>query len=289
MATPPDRYAVLGHPVAHSQSPFIHAMFARQTGQHLVYDRVDCGPDGFEGTLRSFAASAAPGLGRARGCNVTMPFKFQAPRLARRISARAALARAANVLCFDEPGWFADNTDGVGLVGDIEHNARFALAGRRILLVGAGGAAAGVLGPLIERAPAEIVVANRTRERCNVLVDAHRALASNHQVSLRASGLADCGVAFDLVINSSASSVQGAPIPVAESVLSAGSLAIDLMYGAGAVPFVQWAQAAGAVARDGLGMLVEQAAQAFWLWRGVRPDTAPVLSALRSHLAAAAS
>ncbi len=206
-----------------------------------------------------------------------------------RISARAALAQAANVLCFDEPGWFADNTDGVGLVRDIEHNARFALAGRRILLVGAGGAAAGVLGPLIERAPAEIVVANRTHHRCGAAGRCAPAPRFGPPRAPEGQRTGDCGVAFDLVINSSASSVQGAPIPVAAAVLSAGSLAIDLMYGAGAMPFVQWAQGAGAVARDGLGMLVEQAAQAFWLWRGVRPETAPVLAALRAHLAAAAS
>lgn len=288
MAMPPDRYAVLGHPVRHSQSPFIHAMFARQTDQRLVYDRIDCGPDGFEAGVQAFAAAPPPGHSRARGCNVTMPFKFQAPRLAQRISARAALAQAANVLCFDEPGWFADNTDGVGLVRDIEDNARFALAGRRILLVGAGGAAAGVLGPLLERAPAEVVVANRTVGRGRALADGHRALASAHRVLLSACGLDDCGVAFDLVINSSASSVQGAAIPVADAVLSPGALAIDLMYGSDAAPFLRWAQARGAVARDGLGMLVEQAAQAFWLWRGVRPDTAAVLAALRAHLAATA-
>jgi shikimate dehydrogenase len=288
VSTPPDRYAVLGHPVAHSQSPFIHAMFARQTQQHLLYERVPCPPDGFEACVRAFAETPGPDGSRARGCNVTLPFKFEAPRLARRVSPRAQLAQAANVLGFDEPGWWADNTDGVGLVTDIQRNATFAVAGRRVLLVGAGGAAAGVLGPLIACRPAEIVVGNRTAERAMALVARHQAMAAGAGVALRGGGLGECGAAFDLVINSSASSVHGAPPPVAASVLAPGALAIDLMYGSSARGFLDWAQAHGAVARDGLGMLVEQAAEAFTLWRGVRPDSAPVLAALREHLARAA-
>jgi shikimate dehydrogenase len=288
MTAPPDRYAVLGHPVAHSQSPFIHALFARQTGQHLVYDRVPCPPDGFEACVRAFASTHAADGGRARGCNVTIPFKFDAPRLARQVTARAALAQAANVLCFDPPGWLADNTDGAGLIRDLEGGAGWSLAGRRILLIGAGGAAAGVLGPLIERAPAEIVLANRTPERARGLVDRHRPLAADHRVRLAAGGLADCGRAFDIVINSSASSMKGGPIPVADAVLRDGALAVDLMYGPAAAPFLQWAEARGANPRDGLGMLVEQAAGAFALWRGVEPQTAPALAALREHLRSSA-
>jgi shikimate dehydrogenase len=281
----PDRYAVLGHPVAHSQSPFIHAQFARQTGQHLVYDRIDCGAGGFERCVRAFAEERAPQLGRARGCNITLPFKFEAPSLARRVSARAALARAANVLGFDEPGWFADNTDGVGLVRDIEGNAGVALAQQRVLLIGAGGAAAGVLGPLIERAPAGITVVNRTAARAQALVERHQPLAHEHAVRLRSGGLDDAGTAYDVVINSSASSVEGLVSPVPATVLRAGTLVLDLMYGAAAAPFVRWATAHEALARDGLGMLVEQAALAFSLWRGVTPHTAPVLAALRQRLA----
>ncbi len=288
-APSPDRYAVLGHPVAHSQSPFIHAMFARQTGQHLVYDRVPCPADGFEACVRAFASTPAAGGGRSRGCNVTIPFKFDAPRLARHVTARAALARAANVLCFDPPGWLADNTDGAGLVRDLEVGAGCTLTGRRILLVGAGGAAAGVLGPLIERDPAEIMLVNRTPGRAQALVDRHRQLAEDHQVRLGAGGLAGCGRAFDVVINSSASSMQGGPVPVAGEVLRDGTLAVDLMYGPAAAVFLRWAEARGATARDGLGMLVEQAASAFALWRGVEPQTAPVLAALRAHLASAGS
>lgn len=189
----PDRYAVIGHPVAHSKSPFIHGEFARQTGQHMEYGRVECAPGGFEACVRGFAGTRAPGAGRARGCNVTIPFKLEAVRLAAQVSPRAALAQAANVLCFDQAGWTADNTDGVGLVRDFQRHADFALERRRVLLIGAGGAAAGVLGPLIDQRPALIVVANRTVERALALVGRHSALARSQQVQLRASGLDDCG------------------------------------------------------------------------------------------------
>jgi len=278
-----DRYAVLGNPVSHSRSPFIHAEFARQTGQPIRYGRVSCPMDGFEAAVRAFAASHDDGAGPALGCNVTIPFKFEAPRLAARVSARAALAQAANVLRFDADGWSADNTDGIGLVRDLQHNADFDLAGARVLLIGAGGAAAGVLGPLIEASAREIVVANRTVARAAALVERH--LATLPRAALRATALADCGESFDLVVNSSASSVNGVAAPVAPTVLRHGALALDLMYGAPAEPFIAWAQAHGARARDGLGMLVEQAAEAFCYWRGVRPQTAPVLQALRDHMA----
>jgi shikimate dehydrogenase len=286
----PDRYAVLGHPVAHSQSPFIHAAFARQTGEALEYGRIECPPGAFEATVRAFIASADPAAGRgpARGCNITVPFKFEAPALARRLSPRAALALAANVLRFDSEaeGWFADNTDGIGLVNDIEQGAGLALAGRRLLLVGAGGAASGALGPLIERAPALVVVANRTAAKAEALVQRHSALAKQHGVTLRAAGLDECGSGYDVVLNSSASSLSGAPVPVPAGVLAPGALALDMMYGPAAAPFLAWAADHGARGRDGLGMLVQQAAEAFLLWRGVRPDPLPVLAALRDKLAA---
>ena len=284
---PLDRYAVLGHPVAHSQSPFIHAEFARQTGQRLSYGRLACPLEGFEATLRGFIASADPsqGLGAVRGCNITVPFKFQVLPLAHRISPRAQLAQAGNTLRLDDYGWLADNTDGVGLVRDITQHAATPLAGRRLLLIGAGGAAAGALGPLIAAGCASVTVANRTLARAQALVQRHAAWAAEHGVALHATALDDCGEGFEVVINSSASSLAGAPSPVAARTLAPGSLAVDLMYGASAQPFVQWAQAQGAVARDGLGMLVEQAAESFLLWRGVMPDTAPVLAALRQRLA----
>ena len=281
MSAAPDRYAVLGNPVAHSQSPFIHAEFARATGQHMDYTRVLCAMDGFADAVRAFAESGA------KGCNVTVPFKFQSGALARRVTPRAALAMAANVLRFDAEGWLADNTDGIGLVRDLQRNAGVALAGRRVLLIGAGGAAAGVLGPLIEARPALLHVANRTAEKAGSLVHRHAGLADACGVVLSGSGLSEAGEAYDVVLNSSASSLGGAAIPVPDRVLKPGALAVDLMYGAAARPFMAWAQGLSAVPRDGLGMLVEQAAEAFYLWRGVMPETAPVLQRLRKHLDAA--
>jgi shikimate dehydrogenase len=277
----PDRYAVLGNPVAHSQSPFIHAAFSRQTGQRVDYGRQLCPPDGFAACVRQFAAEGG------RGCNVTVPFKFEALRLAAQVTPRAALAEAANVLRFDtEGGWWADNSDGIGLMRDIEINTRQPLAGLRVLVIGAGGAAAGILGPLLQCRPALVRVLNRTAVRARSLVDRHAVLARQHGVALEAGGLDAAALRFDLVINATASSLQGAAVPVPDSVLARGALAVDLMYGAAAAPFLAWAEAAGARARDGLGMLVEQAAEAFCAWRGVRPSTAPVLQALREHIMA---
>jgi shikimate dehydrogenase len=277
----PARYAVIGHPVAHSQSPFIHAQFAQQTGQDIAYGRIDCGAQGFEAAVRAFAADGAA------GCNVTVPFKFDAAALAAVCTERARLAGAANTLRFDADGWLADNTDGIGLLRDIEFNAGFALAGRRVLLVGAGGAGAGVLGPLLGAGPRELTLVNRTPERAQALVARHAPLAREAGVALRAAALQAPGRAFDLVINASASSLQGASVPVPDDALSGAGLAIDLMYGAAAQGFLDWAARRGARARDGLGMLVEQAAEAFFVWRGVRPDGAPVLQALRARLACA--
>lgn len=280
MSKAPDRYAVLGNPVAHSQSPFIHAEFARQTGQHLEYTRVLCAMDGFADAVRGFAASGA------RGVNVTMPFKFQAAALARAVTPRAALAQAANVLRFDADGWLADNTDGIGLVRDLQRNAGAPLRGQRLLLVGAGGAAAGVLGPLLEARPAAVHVVNRTPDKAAVLVQRHAALAGACGVTLSAGGLDAVGDGYDVVLNGSTSSLGGLAAPVPDRVLKLGTLALDMMYGPPARPFMAWAQAMGATPRDGLGMLVEQAAEAFFLWRGVRPEAAPVLQRLRQLLEA---
>ena len=274
----PDRYAVLGNPVAHSQSPFIHAEFARQTGQSVDYTRVLCAMDGFPDAVRSFAASGA------RGVNVTMPFKFQAAALAAVVTPRATLAQAANVLRFDADGWLADNTDGIGLQRDVEINAGRPLRGQRVLLVGAGGAAAGVLGPLLQAGPAALQVVNRTPDKAHALVRRHAALADACGVTLSAGGLGDADAAFDVVLNGSTSSLGGLAAPVPDHVLKAGTLALDLMYGPAAKPFMAWAAALGATPRDGLGMLVEQAAEAFFLWRGVRPETAPVLQRLHRLL-----
>jgi shikimate dehydrogenase len=283
----PDRYAVAGHPVEHSQSPFIHAEFARQTGQAIDYGRLLCPLDGFAETVRAFAADRSAGA--VRGCNVTVPFKFEAFTIAARRTPRAQRAEAANTLRFDADeagGWLADNTDGIGLVRDIEHNAGVRLAGRRVLLIGAGGAAAGALGPLLESRPFALVVANRTQARAEALVARHADIAQG--VALSACAPDEAGSGFDVVINATASSLQGADIPVDARVLAPGALALDMMYGPAAQGFLSWAEAHGARGRDGLGMLVEQAAEAFFVWRGVRPETAPVLAALRARLAARA-
>ena len=271
-----DRYVVAGNPVEHSQSPFIHAEFARQTGQAMEYGRLLWPRGGFADAVRALAESGA------KGCNITVPFKFDAFREGKRLTDRARLAQAANVLRFDAEGWLADNTDGVGLVNDIERNAGVALADKRVLLIGAGGAAAGVLGPLLAARPTAVVVANRTLANARALVERHAPVAGDAE--LRASTLDACGDGFDVVLNASASSLQGADVPVSHTVLAPGALALDLMYGAAAEPFLAWAARHGARGRDGLGMLVEQAAAAFELWRGVRPDTAPVLAALRARM-----
>ncbi len=283
----PDRYAVAGHPVEHSQSPFIHAEFARQTAQSIEYGRLLCPLDGFAVTVRAFAADRSAGA--VRGCNVTVPFKFEAFALAARRTPRAERAQAANTLRFDADdagGWLADNTDGIGLVRDIEDNAGVKLTGRRVLLIGAGGAAAGALGPLLEARPAALVVANRTRAKAQALVERHAGIAPG--MALSACTPEEAGTGFDVVINATAASLQGADIPVDARVLAPGALALDMMYGPAAQGFLAWAEAHGARGRDGLGMLVEQAAEAFFVWRGVRPDTAPVLAALRARLAARA-
>jgi shikimate dehydrogenase len=278
----PDRYFVLGNPVAHSHSPFIHAAFAAQTGQHLHYDRRLCPLDGFMEAVQALAADSQGGP--VRGCNVTVPFKLEAVKLAPQVTERARQAGAANVLCFDSAGWRADNTDGAGLVRDLQEHAGWPLTGERVLLIGAGGAAAGVLGPLLACGPTELVVANRTMAKAEGLVRAHQALAARHGVAVSAAGLQAAGAGFDLVINASASSLTGTGVPVNDDVLRPGGQALDLMYGPAAAPFLDWARRHGAEARDGLGMLVEQAAEAFFLWRGVRPDSVPVLQALRDKL-----
>lgn len=278
----PDRYAVAGQPVEHSRSPFIHARFAALTGERIDYGRLPCPLDSFAASVRAFAASAGPGLGPARGCNVTVPFKFEAPALAARLTPRAALAQAVNTLRFDDGGWQGDNTDGAGLVADITVHAGVALAGATLLLVGAGGAAAGVLGPLIEARPRRIVLANRSVDKAEALAARHAALAAGRGVELLARPLDAAGHGHDIVVNATAASLAGASVPVAAAVLKPGTLALDMMYGPAAQGFLAWAREHGAHGRDGLGMLVEQAAESFAFWRGVRPPTAAVLAALRA-------
>ena len=282
-----DTYCVMGNPVAHSRSPWIHARFAELTQQSLSYDRALVPLEGFAHFVHDFIAQGG------KGCNITVPFKLQAAELAQSCSERVTLAGAANTLVFGADGIYADNTDGLGIVADIVRNAGVPIAGRDVLLLGAGGAAAGALGSLIEQQPRRIAVVNRTHAKAQALIAQHQAMATLHKVELRAieyQGLeADLSLNFDIVINATASSLAGAGVPAPASVLRPGSLAYDMMYGPAAQTFLDWAQQHGATARDGLGMLVEQAAESFALWRSVRPPSAQVLAELRALLQAEAA
>lgn len=274
-----DKYCVLGNPVEHSKSPWIHARFAALTGQRIEYGKQLVPLDGFEQGLRAFRAAGG------KGCNITLPFKFEAAAFADELTPRARLAGACNTLRFDGDRLFADNTDGVGLVSDIERNTDVRVAGADVLLVGAGGAVAGVLGPLIEARPARVVVANRSLDKALALVEKHRALAASCAVDLAPSALDAISGTFGIVVNGTASSLSGAGVPVPASVLAPGALAYDMMYGPATLGFMAWAREHGATPRDGLGMLVEQAAEAFQVWRGVRPPAGQVLAELRAALA----
>ncbi|WMC10935.1 shikimate dehydrogenase [Oceanimonas pelagia] len=269
-----DRYVVIGNPIAHSQSPFIHGAFAEQTGQAMSYERLLLPLDHFQGGLSEFVRSGG------RGCNITVPFKTDALAVADELSERAALAEAVNTLKVLEDGrLLADNTDGAGLVMDL-HRLGGALAGRRILLLGAGGAARGVMGPLLAERPAALVVANRTEMRAEALAKRFAGLGPVSHQPLE--GLADT---FDLIINSTSASLQGERLALPASLCHSGTQVYDMMYGREETPFLQWAAEQGVQDRfDGLGMLVGQAAESFYLWRGVRPDMAPVLQALRARL-----
>ena len=279
-----DLYCVMGHPVAHSRSPWIHARFAELTNQPLRYERLLAPVDGFTQALQQFVAQGG------QGCNVTVPFKLDAAQAAHSCSERVALAGAANTLVISPDGHVhADNTDGLGLVADLTRNAGFSLTGKDLLLVGAGGAAAGVLGPLLAERPRSLTVCNRTLHKAQDLVAAHQQVAQTHGVTVHAQTPQSLIHSFDLVINATAASLQGAGIPVAASVLRPGSLAYDMMYGPSAAAFLQWAKQHGAQGRDGLGMLVEQAAASFMLWRQVQPPAAQVLQELRDLLAQEAS
>jgi shikimate dehydrogenase len=278
-----DHYCVLGNPVEHSKSPAIHARFAQLTEQTLHYSKLLAPLDGLADTLQQWISAGGC------GCNVTVPFKLQAFELADQRSERAQLAQAANTLKITDGRIEADNTDGLGLVNDIQKNAGISLAGRDLLLIGAGGAAAGVLGPLLATRPRRLVVVNRTAAKARSLVTQHAAQTSIQEVlqttELLSHDIDQLQDNFDVVINATASSLSGGAIPVPASVLRPGALAYDMMYGAAAQGFADWAREHGAQARDGLGMLVEQAAESFFFWRGVRPPSVQVLQELRKSLA----
>jgi shikimate dehydrogenase len=269
----PDRYAVVGNPIAHSKSPDIHARFAAQTGQALTYERLLAPLDGFAASMREFAAQGG------KGANVTVPFKLEAHAMATALTPRAEAAGAVNTLRFDGAGILGDNTDGVGLVTDIQRNAGVALRGRRILLLGAGGAARGVILPLLEAQPAELAIANRTLEKADAL-----ARRFGPHGNLRAIRFGDAVERYDVVINATSASLDADVPPVPPSAFGAGTLAYDMMYGKAPTVFMHFAARHGADVRDGLGMLVEQAAESFYVWRGVRPETAAVFAALRAGL-----
>jgi len=274
------RYAVIGNPVAHSKSPTIHAQFAQQTGERIAYDRVLAPVDGFVAAVREFVAQGGYGL------NVTVPFKLEAHALADRLSPRAAAAGAVNTLRFDADGIFGDNTDGFGLVRDIEVNLGVPLAGARVLLLGAGGAARGVVLPMLERGPRELTIVNRTAAKAEALVAQFAGAARDAGCALNGGGpqVVDTR-AYDVIVNATAGSLDAALPECDERAFGANTLAYDMMYGAQPTVFMRHAQTFGARAADGLGMLVEQAAESFYVWRGVRPDSAPVLAMLRAQLA----
>ena len=274
-----DHYAVVGNPIAHSKSPLIHAEFARQTGQDMDYVALLAPVDGFAGVVAAFRSQGG------RGMNVTVPFKEEAFRLASRLTERAERAGAVNTLKFEGAEMYGDNTDGVGLVRDVEANLRFPLNGRRLLLLGAGGASRGVILPLLQERPECLVIANRTSEKAVVLAhrfqDAARALSAAPHFRIEAGGFAElAGRRFDFVLNATSASLAGDLPPLPEDVFAADALAYDMMYGRD-TPFLAFARERGVRTADGLGMLVEQAAEAFMVWRGVRPDTAPVIHMLR--------
>ena len=260
-----DRYAVIGNPVVHSKSPAIHAEFARATGEEIQYGRIEAPLDAFASEVERFRAAGGKGL------NVTLPFKYEAYRLCSRHSERALSAQAVNTIRFADS--FGDNTDGIGLVRDITQNLQYDLNRRSILLLGAGGAAQGVLGALLEAGAARLVVANRTESKA-------KTLAARFPGVLACGYDALAGERFDVVINATAAGLTGASPALPGGLLGDSVLAYDMVYGCD-TPFLAAARKAGARAHDGLGMLVEQAAESFFVWRGVRPATRPVLAKLR--------
>ena len=264
-----ERYAVIGNPVAHSKSPWIHAEFARATGQDMEYQRIEAPLQGFAHAVEVFRK------GGGRGANVTLPFKQDAFRYATRLTQRAKAAEAVNTLRFEDDSVLGDNTDGVGLVNDLQRNLGRAIAGLRVLLMGAGGAAQGVLGPLLAAGPASLVVANRTAEKARALAQRYGATEGGGYGEL-------AGKQFDLLINATSAGLSAEAPPLPAGVFAPGALGYDMVYGRD-TRFLAMARAAGAEACDGSGMLVEQAAESFLLWRGVRPDSGPVLAALRGR------
>jgi shikimate dehydrogenase len=272
----PDQYAVMGNPIAHSKSPVIHTMFAGQTGQNLEYRAILVELKQFNEAVQAFKEEGGKGL------NITVPFKRDAWRLVDERSECAELAGAVNTIVLREDGTlYGDNTDGVGMVRDIKDNQGIAIAGKKVLILGAGGAVRGVLGPLLQENPAELVIANRTPDRAQELADAFEEAGR-----VEGCGFGDLdGSRYDIVINGTSASLKGEVPPLPEGILAKGAFCYDMMYGGEPTAFMLWADDEGCErVSDGLGMLVEQAAESFNIWRGVRPETATVIKAVRDQI-----
>ncbi len=268
-----DNYGVIGNPIAHSQSPRIHGLFAEQTSQALTYRAIFSHPDEFTATVEAFRQSGG------RGLNVTLPFKEQAWQYVNHSTARADRVKAVNLIRFDAPDRIhGDSTDGAGLIRDLANN-RMAIKNKRVLLIGAGGAVRSVLGSLVGEQPAAVTIVNRTRSRAEQLIELFPEAGS----LLDFRGFDElAGSSYDLVINGTSAGLAGSPLPLPDSILAPGACCYDMAYGPAADLFLDWSANNGAAnTNDGLGMLVEQAAESFYLWRGIHPETKPVISALR--------
>jgi shikimate dehydrogenase len=274
MSPVPDQYGVVGHPVSHSLSPFIHGLFARETAQEMSYRPFDVKPEDFRARVQEFFDNGG------RGLNVTLPHKIAAVDVAHELTARAAHAAAVNTLAVKGDGILGDNTDGAGLVRDLCDNLGLVITNRRVLVIGAGGATRGILAPLLGLEPTLVVIANRTPERAEALAAAFSDLGATQGVAFEHIE----GAPFDLIINATSASLSGDMPPIPDGAIAAQTVCYDLAYGRSATAFVRWARSKGCGrAIQGLGMLVEQAAESFRLWRGVRPATARVLDALRER------
>lgn len=267
-----DRYAVIGYPISHSKSPILHAAFAKQTHQDISYEAI-LGPlDEFRKTVLGFRSNGGKGM------NVTVPFKVQALELADVLTPRAKQARAVNTLSFDQHGIYGDNTDGIGLIRDIQERLGFCLQGKRILILGAGGAARGVILPILDERPEHVAVANRTIEKAKAIQEQFSEFAD-----IPVGGFDDfAGESFDLIINATSAGLSGSHLPLPKGIFNSGAMAYDMVYGREPTYFLTDAISRGVThVSDGLGMLVGQAAESFMLWRGVHPDPGPVLKMLQ--------
>lgn len=269
-----DSYAVIGNPISHSKSPLIHKAFAQQTNQSMQYDAFLAPLDGFQAMVESFRQRGGKGM------NVTVPFKLEAYRLATRLTERATIAQAVNTLKFEDDEILGDNTDGAGLVRDIECNLGILIAEKRILLMGAGGAARGVILPLLQKKPALLAIANRTRGTAEALQDQFSAYGNIVMHTFMPSN-----AHFDIIINATSASLHDALPELPTGVFAQATLAYDMMYRQEPTRFLKFAQQNGTrQIADGIGMLVEQAAESFFLWRGIRPQTKPVIAMLKSQI-----